>query len=244
MTALASRVLGSVVGMSLLAATRSHGAWGVAYAPANLSAPRPAIVFLHGMWSAPEEQCGHFAAASAPLGFLVCPRGNAPFGDGRMWAGNYASVAPAVHDALRAAEAIAPGKLDRSAGGTLVGYSNGAYFAAVVAESEPGAWSGLVLLSMRLDLDAARLRAAGVRRVVLAAGEHDGAWTSMQALAARIDAAGLPTAFVSLGAGGHELPGDIDARMTPALAWVRGVGPVACGAEAFTIPPRGRCSGT
>jgi predicted esterase len=207
------------------APARAHGAWGVAYAPADVSAPRPAIMYLHGMWASPEDSCGHFARASAPFGFLVCPRGNAPLGEGRMWAGTYASVAPSLRAALGAAEAMAPGKLDRAGNGTLVGYSNGAYFAVVVAESEPGRWTGLVLLSMRLDLDAARLRAAGVRRVVLAAGERDGAQASMRALARRTDAAGLPTAFMSLGAGGHELPPDIDARMSDAVAWVRGAGP-------------------
>lgn len=226
------------------APARTHGPWGVAYAPADLSAPRPPIVYLHGMWASPEDSCGHFERAAAPFGFLVCPRGNAPLGDGRMWAGTYASVAPSVRTALAAAEAMAPGKLDRSGGGTLVGYSNGAYFAVVVAGSEPGRWTGLVLLSMHLELDAARLRAVGVRRVVLAAGERDGARASMQALARRTDAAGLPTGFMSLGAGGHELPPDIDERMSAAVAWVRAAGPAACGGDIFTTPPRGRCSGT
>jgi predicted esterase len=209
------------------APARANGAWGVAYAPADVSAPRPAIVYFHGMWASPEDSCGHFARASAPFGFLVCPRGNAPLGDGRMWAGTYASVAPALRAALGAAGAMAPGKLDRSGDGTLVGYSNGAYFAVVVAESEPGRWTGLVLLSMHLDLDAARLRATGVRRVVLAAGERDAAQASMRALARRTDAAGLPAVFMTLGAGGHELPGDIDERMSAAVAWVRGTGPDA-----------------
>jgi predicted esterase len=244
MSTLSARLLGGVLAPALFAAARAHGAWGVAYAPDDLRGPRPAIVYLHGMWAGPEDSCGHFVRASAPFGFLVCPRGNAPNGDGWMWSGTYASVAPAVHEALRAAEALAPGKLDRAGGGTLVGYSNGAYFAAVVAESEPGAWTGLVLLSMRVDLDAARLRAAGVRRVVLAAGQRDGAWSSMRAMAERTDAAGLPAAFMDLGPGGHELPRDIDERMAAAVAWVRASGAPACGAEVFTTPPRGRCSGT
>jgi predicted esterase len=204
------------------------GAWGVAYPPADTEAPRPAIVFLHGMWAGPEESCGYFERAATPFGFLVCPRGNAPNGEGRMWVGNYASVAPSVRAALHGAEALAPGKLDR-AGGTLIGYSNGAYFAVEVAQFEPGRWTGLVLLSMRVELDAARLRAAGVRRIVLAAGEHDGARASMRAVAAKTDAAGLPTRFMSLGPGGHEFPSDMHARMCAAISWVRAADSVQCG---------------
>jgi predicted esterase len=217
----------------LFASARAHGPWGVAYPPADASAARPAIVYLHGMWASPEDSCERFERASTPFGFLVCPRGNAPFGDGHRWAGTYASVAPSVHKALQAAETLAPGKLDRSAGGTLVGYSNGAYFAALLAEFEPGKWTGLVLLSMHLEIDASRLRAAGVHRVVLAAGERDGARASMQALAQSTDAAGLPARFLSLGAVAHEFPRDLDARMCVAIAWVREADAAACGAGAL-----------
>lgn len=213
---------------ALFASPRMQGPWGVAYAPTDVSAPHASIVFFHGMWAGPEDSCGYFERAATPFGFLVCPRGNAPNGEGRMWTGNYATVAPSVRAALRGAEALAPGKLDRS-GGTLVGYSNGAYFAAEVAMSEPGRWTGLVLLSMRLEFDVGRLRAAGVKRVVLAAGDHDGAHASMRALAHSTNAAGLPTRFMSLGPGGHEFPGDIQERMCVAISWVRALDSATCG---------------
>ena len=216
-------ILAHLLLQTALAALRAHGAWGVAYPPADASEPRPAIVYLHGMWSSPEDSCAMFEPAAAPHGFLVCPRGNAPMTDGsggKMWSGSYATVAPSVRAALDAAGAM--GKLDRSGGGTLAGYSNGAYFAAEIAVHEPGRWTGLVLLSMHLELDAARLSAAGVKRVVLASGDADMARASMKELAERLDAAGLPARFISLGPGGHELPKDMDARMTEAVAWVRG----------------------
>jgi predicted esterase len=215
-----------------LASLRGHGAWGVAYSPVDAATPKPAVVFLHGMWASPEDSCGAFERAATPFAFLVCPRGNAPLGEGKMWSGTYASVAPNVHAALDAAGALAPGKLDRAGGGTLVGFSNGAYFAAEVAEAEPGRWTGLVLLSMRLDLDPARLRAAGVRRLVLGAGDQDGARDSMKRLAARTDAGGLPTRFVSLGPVGHAFPADMDVRMCDAIAWVREANPDACRPDA------------
>jgi predicted esterase len=211
-----------------LAHLRAQGEWGVAYAPVDATAARPAILYLHGMWAGPEQECGVFEQAARPFGFLVCPRGNAPNGEWWMWTGTYATVAPQLRAALKAADGLAPGKLDRSGGGTLVGYSNGAYFAVEVAMAEPGKWTGLVLLSMRVDLDVPRLRAAGIRRIVLAAGEKDGVRASLQALAERTDAAGLPTRFASLGPGGHEFPSDMSARMCDAVAWVRSADPAIC----------------
>jgi predicted esterase len=217
----------------------AHGDWGVAYPPANLTAPRPAIVFLHGMWASPEDSCEPFASAATPFGFLVCPRGNARLkvpGDAggwvdddsdaglKMWSGSASDAARSIHAALEAADALAPGKRVRQ-GGTLIGFSNGAYFAAEVACAEPGRWTGLVLMSMKLDLDPARLRQAGVTRVVLAAGDRDEARASMQALAARLSGnAGGPAAkFMSLGDVGHAFPSDMGKRMCDALSWVRGV---------------------
>jgi predicted esterase len=209
----------------LLGSTRLTGSWGVAYPPVDASTPRAPIVYLHGMWATPEDSCPLLAHAATARGFLVCPRGNSPSPpEGRMWTGTYATVAPSLHSALATASALSPGALDRQAAGTLVGYSNGAYFAAEIALHEPGRWTGLVLISMRLDLDADKLRAAGVHRVVLAAGEKDGARDSMRAQAARLSAAGLSARFMSLGDVGHELPvpPGIDGTLAEALAWVGG----------------------
>jgi predicted esterase len=222
-----SRLL--VLAALALPAPPAHGAWGAAFPAADTSSARPAIVYLHGMWASPEDSCGFFAHATAPFGFLVCPRGNAPFGaDGRMWKGAYWTVAPQVHAALDAANKQWPGKLDGTGSGTMMGYSNGAWFASEVAASEPGRWTGLVLLSMQLDLDAARLKGAGVQRLVLGAAERDGSRDAMKALADRMNAAGLSTRFVSLGPGGHELTMDMAGPLCDAVAWVRGEDPSRC----------------
>ncbi len=217
---LAFRLAGLLAAHAL--GVRAQGDWGVAYAPATTGAPRPAIVFLHGMWATPEDSCNPFARAGAPFGFVVCPRGNAPLGDAgnlTLWSGSAADAGRQVHAALAAAEALAPGTL-APRGGTLLGFSNGAYFAAEVACAEPGTWSGLVLMSMKLDLDPARLSRAGVARVVLAAGDRDEARASMQSLAARLADGGVKTRFMSLGDVGHAFPPDMAHRMCDALAWV------------------------
>jgi pimeloyl-ACP methyl ester carboxylesterase len=213
----------------LLASAHARGTWGVAYAPVDTREPKPAVVFLHGMWAGPDEACQPLERAATPFGFLVCPRGNAPFGDASIWAGTSVDAARSIRAALDAADGLAPGKLDRARGGTLVGYSNGAYFAPEVACAEPGRWPGLVLMSMKLSLDPARLRAAGVRRVVVASAEHDEAWSSMEALARGIEEAGVETRFVSLGPGSHTLPPDVGARMCDPIAWVRRADPALCG---------------
>ncbi len=215
----------------LLASPRAQGPWGVAYAPADARAPAPAIVFLHGMWAGPESACPSLEPAATPFGLLVCPRGNAPSGDGSdgtMWAGTFADASRSIRAALDAAEGLAPRSIDCTRGGTLIGYSNGAYFAAEVASSEPGRWPGLVLLSMKLDVDPARLRAARVRRVVLAAGERDDARASMEDLARRVDDAGVEARFVSLGSGGHPLPPDVGTLLCEPVAWVRGADSSRC----------------
>ncbi len=209
---------------ALLTPPSAHGPWGVAYPPADASAPRPALVFLHGMWASPEDSCPVFQAAATPFGFLVCPRGNAPqagVDGGTMWMGNAVDAAGPIHAALDAAGRMAPGKLDRSGEGTLIGFSNGAYFAAEMARLEAGKWPGLVLISMKLDLDAAQLRAAGVRRVALMAGDQDDVGAPLQALAKRLDGAGLPARFFSMGPVGHAFPADMPARTCGAIAWVR-----------------------
>jgi len=216
---------------ALFASPHTQGAFGVAYPPEDTSVPRPAIVFLHGMWSSPEDSCAGFEAAATPFGFLVCPRGNAPLGSGTMWAGTYADAARTIHAALDAAGSMAPGKLDRSGGGTLLGFSNGAYFAAEVALREPGRWPGLVLISMKLDLDARALEAAGVRRVLLAAGDADDARTAMLSLAQRLNTPAVEARFMSLGPVAHGLPPDLAWRMCEAIAWVRAASAARCASE-------------
>ena len=224
----------ALLALAFVTPPRAQGPWGVAFAPADTTVGRPAIVFLHGMWASPEDSCEPFARAAAPFGFLVCPRGNAPLddgSDGMMWKGSAADAERQIRPALAAAEALAPGKLDRAGPGTILGYSNGAYFAAEVACAERGRWSGLVVLSMKVDVDGARLKAAGVKRVVLAAGDRDAARTSMQAAAARLVEQGVAARFVSLGPGGHEFPPDMARRMCSVVAWVRDADERACGNE-------------
>jgi predicted esterase len=195
------------------------GDWGMLRVPDALDAARPLLMYLHGMWASPEDSCPSFEAAAAPRGILVCPRGNAPLGGGYTFSGSYATIHPRLDEARAAAEQAAPGKVAPT-GGVLMGFSSGAYFAVQTALAEPGRWRGLVLMSMDLKLDASALSRAGIERVVLAAGDLDGARASLMAQAASLAAAGLETRFVSLGPVGHHFATDMPAKMNDALAWV------------------------
>jgi predicted esterase len=217
---------------ALLASTRTHGAWGAAYSADDAVRSRPPVVFLHGMWRTPEESCA-LAAAATHFGPLVCPRGNVLDAGAATWVGTAADASRAIWVALKASQDGT--ELAWGDGGTLIGYSTGAYFATEVACAEPGRWSGLVLLSMKLEVDPARLSAAGVRRVVLADGERDDSWKPMVALARRLQDAGLQARFVSLGPAAHPLPNDIGSRLCAPIAWVRGVVAAPC-ADAPSMP--------
>lgn len=198
-----------------------HGDFGIVVAPSSLDVPRPAIVYFHGTWASPEDSCSYFERGAAPFGFLVCPRGNARAGAGYTWNGGYAIAGPRLAAALDRAEAMAPSRLAKS-GGTLVGFSIGAKVALDVALAEPGRWSGMVLMSMRLALDAAKLRAAGVQRIVLAAADDDGARASLVQATDALVRAGVDARFVSLGRVGHHFAADMEDRMADAIAWVHG----------------------
>lgn len=194
---------------------RAKAAYGIVVAPAAVHVP---VVYLHGMWASPEDSCSFFEAAAARVGPLVCPRGNLPPSAGGAWGGALSNKRVHLDAALAAAAAHGP----LASEGVLLGFSSGALFALELALHEPGRWPGLVLMSMHLSTSAAALQAAKVRRVVLAAGEQDGSFAHLRALATTLDAGGVPTRFVTLGKVGHHFAVDMEARMTDAIAWVRG----------------------
>jgi predicted esterase len=184
----------------------------------------PSFLFLHGMCSIPTRPCGYWDEAGRAGSFLVCPVGNGQCGGLADWQGS--GEDKAVHlDAARAALRRRFGEAVRAEGeDVLVGFSRGAFVARDVVYARPGVWRGVVLIGARFQPDAARFLAAGVRRVVLAAGDYDEAAPTMKRAAAQLSAAGLPARFVSLGRIGHLLPRDVGTLMARDLAWVGGAG--------------------
>ena len=109
---------------------------------------------------------------------------------------------------------------------TLAGWSRGAFAArdilyADVANSLAPRFTSLVLIAADVSPDPVLLRRAGIRRVLLMAGDQDGSRATMMAAATRLAAGGIPARYISLGNIGHWLPADLEQRLGPGIAWVR-----------------------
>ncbi len=191
------------------------------YPPLDVAMERaPLVVLLHGACGDPRDGAW-IQGAGRGKSFLACPAGNARCGDGYDWVGPTEARTSAVIAALSAVDKALGGRVDHAGGDILIGYSRGAYLARDLLTRRPGAFRGVVYIGAEIKPDAAGLRAAGIRRVVLASGNFDGAAKQMRATAATLAAQGLPARFVSFGPMGHGWPAEIDAILGEAIAWIR-----------------------
>ncbi|HEX3769774.1 MAG TPA: hypothetical protein VHV30_02860 [Polyangiaceae bacterium] len=198
------------------------------YAPRGEAAgQRPVTVMLHGLCGHPESACGPFVDASTAHGWLVCPRGEDPCGGGSRWRLQAAQDGRLVDEAVGELAREEDGRVDASAPRVIVGFSLGGIAAVRIAESGVDRYAGLVVVASQVHPSAERLKQAGVRRVVLAAGDYDITSAPLQEDAAALNRAGLATRFVSLGKFGHGYPADMEERMREPMAWV----------EAAVAPP-------
>jgi predicted esterase len=193
--------------------------------PQERATPPAVLTMLHGMQSSPTRTCDRIAPAARRGLLVVCPTGNVALGDDVAdWAGDGADKARHLDGALDAALVPLGLRPQANRGDVLVGFSRGAFVARDVVYERGDRWRGLVLIGAALVPDAERLRASGIRRVVLASGDFDGARSTMVAARAKLCAAGMPARFVSLGPVWHALPADTVDRLGEALDWVRGEG--------------------
>ena len=190
-------------------------------ATGGVPSPKPMVVMLHGMCSPALPTCDFWSAAGREGSWLVCPTGNAMCGGEPDWKGTGEDKATSIDASLAAVDGAFGAWIDHAAGDVLIGFSRGAFVARDVIYARPGRYAGVILVGAALSPDPARFKASGVRRVVLAAGEYDGARPSMQRAAAVLTAAGVSARYVSLGRIGHWLPGDFEAKMRNALRWIR-----------------------
>jgi predicted esterase len=139
---------------------------------------RPVLVYLHGRGGHPEEDCKRWASVARNLGWLVCPSGPSPYGNGRAWDNNWLSAHQITMSAIQALR-DRYGRRVQLYGNTLVGFSEGAYAAMNVGVREPRTFNRWLILAANTRywggpgleaLDTARER---VRRVYLITGEHD-----------------------------------------------------------------------
>ncbi len=194
------------------------------YPPQDLAEARPVTVMLHGMCGHPQSACAPFVDVSTTRGWLVCPRGEDPCGGGTRWRLRGPDDGQLVEASVRATAREHTGQVDPSAPRVLVGFSLGGIAAVQIAQGSAGVYEGLVVIASQVHPDAGLLEKAGVRRVVLAAGDLDMTSAPLQEDARRLSAHGMPTRFVSLGHFGHGYPADMEARMHEPREWVAGGG--------------------
>jgi predicted esterase len=190
------------------------------YPPKAGTSPRPVTVLLHGMCGHPQSACGPFVDVSTSRGWLVCPRGQDECGGGTRWRLRGGEDARLVDASVLSLGRQREGAVDGAAPRLIVGFSLGGIAAVQIAEASRGAYAGLVVIASQVHPDAARLLRAGVKRVVLAAGDLDMTSAPLHDDARILERQGLPARFVSLGRFGHGYPADMAERMREPMQWV------------------------
>lgn len=194
----------------------------VAYPPLDESAGRaPAVIMLHGACSSARDTCATLNDAAHRRTWLVCPEGNAACGPGyRDWTAGpieRAAFLDAILDELGRRE---PGRFAAHAPHVLIGFSRGAFVARDLAYLMPGRFRAVMLAGAATLLDRAQLERAGVRRVIMASADHDGARPTMVLAANVLAYRGFPAKFVGLGPIYHWLPADFGAHVERVLPWL------------------------
>lgn len=189
----------------------------LAYAPAQ---GHLAVVYLHGQHGKAENGCPHFRAGASELGWLVCPRGIVEDAYGTAsWGDDVLAQAKAVDHALRAVETVGAS----SEPGVAVGFSQGGYVTLDLVRAGRGHFRGLVLIAApEAHPSATALKAAGVKRVVLASGRQDAAYKVLEADAKRLASEGMETRFLDLGNVGHTYDAEDPDALRDAIAWAGG----------------------
>lgn len=200
---------------------REDGVAILAFPPRAPSPSRPlTVVYLHGIHGRAENGCPWLREGASELGWLVCPGANEPLANGTFsWAGTAADQRNVVARAERAAQAQGA---DPERATVLVGFSQGAFVALDLATRHLGHYGGLVLIGANVAPSRATLEASGVERIVLAAGDLDGASGPMKRATERLRREGMDARFVSLGRIGHSYETTDKEGLRDAIVWAGG----------------------
>jgi predicted esterase len=192
----------------------------VVHPPEQHAAPQPVTVMLHGMCDEPQNECPWFDSAATPDGWLVCPRAETRCqGGGSTWTSDPGA---AIETSLKLVAHDYPKAIEDAHDRTVIGFSLGGSRALSVAESGGGKYRYVIVIAAKVYPSAAKLRRAGVERIVLAAGDYDMTHAHLLAQAKKLARQGFPVAFMSMGKVGHTFPRDLPERMTRAMAWLHG----------------------
>jgi len=190
--------------------------------PSATREPLAVVVYLHGIHGRAENGCPWMRDGASAIGWLVCPEANTRLpNDTFSWGGSLHEQRAVVARAERAAHAQGA---DASGASVLVGFSQGSYVAVDLVNAGLGRYRGLVLVAAEVEPSAAKLRAAGVARVALAAGALDASFAPLGRTAERLRREGVDARFVSLGAIGHSYQTPERDALAEAIAWAGGKG--------------------
>lgn len=185
------------------------------------------VVLLHATCMQPAWVCNWFGSAGRDTGWLVCPSGNSTCAGEPDWHGPGPEKAAFLENALQKVEANVSTFVDDEPG-VLIGWSRGAFAARDILyagledpQSFPHAqrFRGLVLMAAAMKPDPVKLKQAGIKRVVMAAGDYDGSKSTMVSAVVGLQAAGIEARYVSLGKIAHVWPNDFETRMREPIAW-------------------------
>jgi predicted esterase len=201
--------------------------------PPLADGPRsPLVVVLHATCMQPASVCDWFGAAGRDSGWLVCPSGNSTCYGEPDWSGAGPVKAAFLERAIAKVQDAIPSFVDDRRG-VLFGWSRGAYAARDILYAAANGkdakiadlgqrFRGLVLVAAQVTPDVAKLKAVGITRVVMAAGDLDMSAPTMTAAVKTLKKHGMEARWVSLGKIGHVWPDDFDARMREPIAWAAG----------------------
>ncbi len=207
------------------------------YPPLTVAKHAPIVVALHATCMQPSSVCDAFGSAGRDGSWLVCPSGNSTCAGEPDWNGPGGTKAAFLAHALSTVDAQL-GALAEKHDGVLLGWSRGAYaardmlYAQVIDNTvTPGPlpplharFRGLVLIAAAVTPSASKLRAVGIERVVMAAGDYDGSSETMKNAVKVLRVGGMEAKYVSLGKIAHVWPSDFEARMRVPIAWAAGQG--------------------
>ncbi len=198
----------------------ANGDTMLAFPPAPRAAAQATFVYLHGIHGRADKGCPTFRSGASELGWLVCPEAlvEGPTGF-YSWGGDSTAHARVLESSVALARANGASKEMP----VVIGFSQGSFVIVDLLETSRARARAVVLLGADVHPSVARLRDAGVERVVLGSGAKDAPYRKLRAEVARLEAEGMPARFVDLGRVGHTYATEQPEELRAALLWAGGV---------------------
>ncbi len=201
--------------------TKFSGSRNVYFAIPDHAGKHRLIANLHGICNPPGYACGYWTQSGSERGFLVCPEGNSTCGGGGppSWDESLVDMDKDLEKSIDVVSAQYPGEVVRE-GAILTGFSRGAWAAPTIAAMHPGRWRYLILNEADVTLTKSTLEKAGVRAVVLMAGQWGTQIAGERATVAKLQKEGFPAMFIMMPSAGHYYSANIDELMRQAMQFV------------------------